>query len=171
MKYKFCYKCGSKAEIILVEGRKQAYCPECQTILYDNPIRSVAVCTRNNDNQILLVKRAVEPEKGKWCLPGGFVERGETTRETALRELKEETGLAATSPQLLGVETHLNGYFGDILLIGYSVVLENYKPVAGDDAAKAHFFDLSSMPEIAFRAHRIFIEHYQKNIEFNETRN
>src|SRR6056297_2939090 len=164
MKYKFCYKCGSKTAISQVEGRRRAYCPDCQTILYDNPIPSVAVCTQNKDKQILLVKRAVNPEKGKWCLPGGFVEKGETTRETALRELREETGLSAHSPQLLGVETHLNGYFGDILLIGYSVILENFDLEAGDDAEEANFFDFNDMPEIAFGAHRIFIKRYRKNI-------
>ena len=161
MKYIYCYKCGQKTEEIMLEGRKREYCPNCQAVLYDNPIPSVAICTENLKGEILLVKRSVEPEKGKWCLPGGFIERGETSEQTVFRELKEETGLEAHSPQIIDVETHLNGYFGDILLIGYRVILKNYEPTPGDDAEEAEFYDYSEMPAVAFKAHRKFVKLYR----------
>ena len=165
MKYKFCYKCGRKTEVVNEGGFQRAFCPHCEIILYQNPIPSVAICTRDRQNRILLVKRAVEPQKGEWCLPGGFIENGETSAETALRELEEETGLKGYSPTLLGIETHLNGYFGDILLIGYEVTLQSYTPTAGDDAAEAEFFGPAEMPDIAFRAHRKFLDTYLKSIK------
>ena len=162
MKYKYCYKCGHKTEKIEQDGRTRNYCPNCDTILYVNPIPSVAICTVNKRDEILLVRRAVEPEKGRWCLPGGFIENGETSQKTALRELHEETGLHGYSPELLGIETHLNGYFGDILLIGYSIILKDFNPTAGDDAAEVRFYKFSEMPPVAFRAHRKFIKIYKK---------
>ncbi|MCF7884917.1 MAG: NUDIX hydrolase [Candidatus Marinimicrobia bacterium] len=165
MKYNYCYKCGHKTRGITRDGRKRDYCPNCQIVLYDNPIPSVAICTRDQKGRILLVKRAVEPEKGKWCLPGGFIERGETTQETALRELEEETALEGRSPELLGIETHLNGYFGDILLIGYTITLDNYEIRAGDDAAAAKFFNFNEMPSVVFQAHRNFIKIYKERFQ------
>jgi len=163
MKYKYCYKCGKKTERIFRDNKERDYCPNCKVVLYHNPIPSVAVYASNSKGHLLLVKRAVEPNKGEWCLPGGFIENGESSAETALRELKEETGLDADNPELIGVETHLNGYFGDILLIGYSVNLKNFALQPGDDAAEARFYELSQIPPIAFRAHRKFVRLYQKN--------
>lgn len=165
MKYRYCHKCGKKTEKIIQGNKERDYCPNCKTIFYKNPTPSVAVCAVDEENRLLLVKRAIEPEKDRWCLPGGFIENGESSRQTVLRELKEETGLTASEPELLGVETHLNGYFGDILLIGYSVNLDSYNLTPGDDAADAKFFEFSKTPPIPFRAHRKFIKLYQQKVQ------
>lgn len=57
------------------------------------PIATVAAIIRNKEGKILLTRRNVEPFKGQWCLPGGHIDEFENTKEAAIREAKEETGL------------------------------------------------------------------------------
>ena len=57
------------------------------------PIATVAAIVRNDEGQILLTRRNIEPFKGRWCLPGGHIEEFENTRKAVIREVKEETGL------------------------------------------------------------------------------
>ncbi len=110
--------------------------------------------------RLLLVKRSVEPKKGFWCLPGGFVELGETPEKAALRELKEETGLSGKIDMLLGVTSNESVQYQTVLIIGYLV--KNYKGnlFAGDDAEDAGFFHYDRLPEIAFDSHKNFIKIY-----------
>ena len=83
---------------------------------------------------------------GYWGLPGGFVERDEDPLDAVLRELKEETGLIGSNPELLMV-------MGDpqrdprkhIVSIVYSVSVAEGEPAAGDDAADARFWPLSAI--------------------------
>jgi len=60
-------------------------------------------CAVLKDNKILLIKRNTTPFKGFWCLPGGLMETGETIEQTAVRELKEETGITAKILGMLGI--------------------------------------------------------------------
>lgn len=64
---------------------------------------AVADCAVVKDNKILLVKRATQPFKGSWTLVGGIMETGETIQQTAVREVKEETGITAEVVSLIGV--------------------------------------------------------------------
>jgi len=102
------------------------------------------------DEKILLIKRKNEPFKGKWALPGGFVEYGERVEEAVLREIKEETGLDAKIKKLLGVYSDPNrdprGHTISIVFI-----LEGKgKAKGGDDAEEAKFFELKKLPPLAF---------------------
>ena len=89
----FCPRCGSKLEKRLLENRERNFCPACQAVVYENPVPATAVVVFNERHELLLVQRGQEPGKGKWCLPGGFQEMGETPEQCCLRELLEETGL------------------------------------------------------------------------------
>ena len=71
----------------MLEGRKRLFCPKCGKIYYENPIPVVAVIARDNQGRILLIKRKVEPCKGEWALPSGFMEIEETPVQAVLREL------------------------------------------------------------------------------------
>jgi ADP-ribose pyrophosphatase YjhB (NUDIX family) len=87
-----CLKCGAAAEFRIPEGdqRERLVCLECGFIFYQNPAVVVTTLAMWED-QVLLCQRAIEPSLGKWCLPGGFLERGETLEEGAIREMYEET--------------------------------------------------------------------------------
>lgn len=100
--------------------------------------------------EILLVKRGRPPFEGRWALPGGFVDAGETTAAAVLRELREETGLVGRSPRLLGVydDPKRDPRFHTVGL-AYLVSAEG-KPKGGDDAAEARFHPIAVLPELAF---------------------
>jgi 8-oxo-dGTP diphosphatase len=111
------------------------------------PVPTVGVvCLR--DDQVLLIKRGTPPRLGQWSLPGGRLERGETTVVAALRELAEETGVEAT---LLGLVDVVDGLFTSretgattrhYVMIDYAARWISGEPVAGDDAAEARFVSL-----------------------------
>lgn len=153
MNYDYCCHCGRKTTIIEIEGRKRAYCENCDLVLYQNPIPSVAILAINEKNEILLTQRAVEPGKGYWCLPGGFIELGESAEEAVIRELKEETNLDCDHIRLLTADSVIKGYWGDILILGYSVTLTSSEVIPGDDAEAARFFDLRNRPDLIFPVH------------------
>ena len=73
------------------DTRQRAVCPQCQTIHYENPLNVVGTIPVLGES-VLLCKRNIEPRKGKWTLPAGFMELGETLAEGAARETTEEAG-------------------------------------------------------------------------------
>ncbi|WP_171165706.1 NUDIX hydrolase [Usitatibacter palustris] len=87
----FCNRCGANASQRIPEGdnRERAVCDACGTIQYLNP-KIVVGCLPVWEDKILLCKRAIEPRRGLWTLPGGFMENGETAAEGAAREAMEE---------------------------------------------------------------------------------
>ena len=114
----------------------------------------------DNRERVALVKRAVAPRKGYWCLPGGFMELGEGPAEAALRELSEETGLVGRIDRLLGVMSTPNAQYHTVLMVAYLVRDFTGNLVAGDDASAAAWFSEKELPEIAFSSHIHFIRTY-----------
>jgi ADP-ribose pyrophosphatase YjhB (NUDIX family) len=132
----------------------------CERPIYENPIPATCVVVINSDKRILLVRRSVEPKIGEWCLPGGFLELGETPERGALRELAEETGLKGEIESLLGVRTTPSVLYQSILMVAFSISEFQGQAVAGDDADEAHWFSYKDLPPIAFDSHRFFIDRY-----------
>ena len=101
--------------------------------------------------QVLLVERGIEPYKGRWAFPGGFLKMDETAEEGALRELREETGLDRAYIQ----QFHT---FSDphrdprerVITIAYYALVKIQEVHGGDDAASARWFPLSEIPSLAF---------------------
>jgi ADP-ribose pyrophosphatase YjhB (NUDIX family) len=91
---KHCRNCGIAVVYRLPDDgdtRERAICPACATIHYENPLNVVGTVPYWGD-KILLCKRNIEPRYGKWTLPAGFLELGETTAQGAARETEEEAG-------------------------------------------------------------------------------
>ena len=157
---KFCHFCGFPLEYRFLEGQKRLYCIACKEPLYENPIPASCCVVTNDTGEILLVKRSVEPKIGMWCLPGGFMELGETHEEAALRELEEETGIKGKISDLLGVMAHPSLLYGSVAITGFWVENFSGQPFPGDDASDCAFFAYKKLPEVAFRAHMAFIRTY-----------
>ncbi|MBU1325608.1 MAG: NUDIX hydrolase [Alphaproteobacteria bacterium] len=108
------------------------------------PVPAVGVACFRGD-EVLLIRRGREPRLGQWSLPGGRVEPGERLEETALRELREETGVEA---ELLGLVDVVDGIFPGhdrhYVLIDYAARWIAGDPVAGDDAAEAEFVPIEA---------------------------
>jgi len=106
------------------------------------------------DYKLLLIRRAADPFKGCYALPGGFVDMQETLEEAARRELKEETSL--TVPQLAQIHTFSapdRDPRGRVISTCFAAVLpadSQQQIQAGSDAAQAAWFKLTQLPELAF---------------------
>ena len=159
----FCHFCGTALTRKYIEGRQRLYCTSCNRPIYENPIPATCVIVFSAERQLLLVKRSVEPKKGQWCLPGGFIELGEDPKTGALRELAEETGLRAPCATLLGVRTTPSPLYHSVLMVAYAVEKFSGVPAPGDDAEETRWFSLSELPAIAFDSHRYFIERYLRD--------
>ena len=105
-KLKFCPQCQTKLSIRRIDGVKRQSCPKCNWVHYVNPLPSAVAFVYRDAQEILLIKRRVEPGKGKWSLPSGFVEMNEIPEETVIRELREETGLKGSLGEIIGVYTN-----------------------------------------------------------------
>ena len=164
---KYCSKCGNQLEKIMIQGKERIYCQHCETIYYDNPIPTVAVVARNEKGQLLLVKRKVEPKKGFWSLPGGFMDAGESATQATLREMKEETGLRGVVKNFIGIYNHESRMYGYVIIIIYEVNLTGGVLKAGDDAECAEFYDIEKLPPLAFyfqekAVEKVLVSTYQK---------
>tara|TARA_B100000029_G_scaffold510678_1_gene602740 strand:+ start:1963 stop:2463 length:501 start_codon:yes stop_codon:yes gene_type:complete len=160
----YCSSCGEENTFSKIEGQIRYHCMKCKTIHYQNPKPTATlICPKGSD--ILLVKRAFEPAKGEWSLPGGFLELGETLEDGAKRELKEETNLNGDVVKLLGDCSHFNSVFGDILLLGLLIKIDKWDNLkTGDDASDADFFNIHDCPPLAFECHQKIFDMYLKEL-------
>lgn len=161
---KFCRNCGTAVQMRLPDDgdtRERAVCPACGTVHYDNPLNvvgTVPVWGADGD-QVLLCKRNIEPRWGKWTLPAGFMELGETTAEGALRETDEEAGAHIELGELF---TLMNvPRVGQVHLFYRARLLsERFNP--GHETIEARLFREDEVPwdEIAFRTVRETLQCY-----------
>ncbi len=98
--------------------------------------------------QLLLIRRGRGAEVGRWSVPGGRVEPGETLAEATLRELREETGLEAVCGDFLGWVERIDGDHHFVVLDFLVLVLDDAEPRAGDDAAEVAWVPLGDVAEM-----------------------
>jgi 8-oxo-dGTP diphosphatase len=98
--------------------------------------------------QLLLVRRGRGAEVGRWSIPGGRVEAGETLAEATLRELREETGLEAVCGDFVGWVERIDGDHHYVILDFVVLVLSDAEPVAGDDADEVAWVPLADVAEL-----------------------
>ena len=158
-----CHFCGKQLQQRFIEGRQRLFCDSCQRPIYENPVPATCVTVVNSNEQILLVRRSVEPKIGLWCLPGGFLELGEAAETGALRELEEETGLTGQIDSLLGVRTTPSRLYHSVLMIAFTICKFTGRAAAGDDADQVLWYDHDRLPSIAFESHQFFIDLCFKN--------
>ena len=125
------------------------------TYKYPRPALTVdAVVFKKSDKEtsVLLIERKNPPYKGKWALPGGFVDMDETVESAVARELLEETGITGVNLEQMhafsAVERDPRGR--TVSVVFWGVITNNETTRAGDDAAQAKWFSINNLPDLAF---------------------
>ena len=125
------------------------------TYKYPRPALTVdAVVFKKSDKEtsVLLIERKNPPYKGKWALPGGFVDMDETVESAVARELLEETGITGVNLEQMhafsAVERDPRGR--TVSVVFWGVITNNETTRAGDDAAQAKWFSMNNLPDLAF---------------------
>jgi ADP-ribose pyrophosphatase YjhB (NUDIX family) len=164
MGYRACPRCGNALKKKFVDGRTRLVCSgkECHYIYYHNPIPAAGALVIQN-NKILLVKRAVSPKKGWWCIPAGFMEWDEHPSETAVREVREETGLDIKLKSLFEVYSGNDDPRMNAVLILYLADTIGGELKPSDDAQDVGFYNFDNLPDqIAFKSNNQAIADYKE---------
>ncbi len=161
----FCLKCGSKLIFKTDHEKKlRKMCEICGWTFYKNPIPAAACVILNEKNEIVIIKRSIEPKIGEWALPSGYIEINHSPEQTAIEEMREETGLIGEVEKFLGYYHGHSPIYERIISFGFLMKIVGGKLQAGDDAADAKFVSFDKLPPIAFAAHRFYIEEARKMI-------
>jgi ADP-ribose pyrophosphatase YjhB (NUDIX family) len=157
---KHCRVCGSPAtyRVPADDNRERAICTSCGEIHYENPINVVGTVPVWGD-QVLLCRRNIEPRRGLWTLPAGFLELGESTAEGAWRETDEEAGARIELQELFTV---LNVVRAGQVHLFYRARLLDAVFAPGPETIEAQLFREDEIPwdEIAFRTVRETLRHF-----------
>ncbi len=147
---KFCSNCGATLSWIVPEGdnRERHVCTACNTIHYVNP-RIVAGCLPVWEDRIMLCRRAIEPRRGYWTLPAGFLENGETIAAGAARETAEEANARVRDLELYTVFSlpHISQAY-----MFFRAELEDLDFSSGMETLEVELFSEAQIPwqELAF---------------------
>jgi ADP-ribose pyrophosphatase YjhB (NUDIX family) len=162
--YTYCPHCRAEMEDQFLFGRTRRVCPECEFIHFVDPKVGAGVLAER-DGKVVLVRRAVVPALGLWCLPSGFVESDESPAEAAVRECLEETGLQVRLTGLLDVTQYGNDKRGSGIIILYRAQVVGGEPRPGDDASEVGFFGPDEMPaDIAFPSNRQALARWKEKV-------
>jgi 8-oxo-dGTP diphosphatase len=156
---KYCSHCGHLLEVRPKLGALRPVCPACGHIHFFDP-KVAAVALIEQDGKVLLVRRVMNPERGKWTIPGGFVDAGEDPRRAAVRECLEETNLQVEVTDLLDALFTSEHPRSASIILAFRARVVGGKLQAGDDADGIGFFGPSEMPELAFETTRAILERW-----------
>lgn len=159
---RFCARCAGPLEWRRLEGARlpQPVCTLCGQVSwqYPKPTASALITRRRRDGTIdvLLVRRAVEPNRHQWDCPGGFVDPDEHPEQTVRREMREELGIDVEITRFVGIFMDRYGDDGESTLnVYYEAVIVGGELSPGSDVGEAAWFPLDHLPEpIAFGNNR-----------------
>ncbi len=148
--FRFCPRCGGSLvpRILRAAEPPRPTCRACGFIFFLDP-KVAAGAIFSLDGGILLVQRAIEPSRGKWVFPGGYVDRGEALEAAALREVKEECGLDVRLTRLLGAYSSPGN---PVILIAFVGEVTGGSLAVNDEGLAVRAFAPADIPwgELAF---------------------
>lgn len=158
--FRFCPRCGGGLEPkVLKEGEPpRLVCGACSFIFYLDPkVAACAICML--DGGIVLLRRSIEPQAGKWVFPGGFVDRGESVQAAAVRETLEEVNLRVS---LLGILDVYSFPGHEVVVVVYSADVLGGSLEAKDESLEVRAFSPEALPwgELAFESTRAALRDY-----------
>lgn len=162
VEYRFCPRCGGSLDRRVVKPNepKRLVCQACSFIFYQDP-KVVAGTVFTLQGGIVLLKRGVEPALGRWVFPSGYVDRGESVREAAIRETKEESQLDVRLGPLLNVYSYSRA---PNVIIVYTAEVIGGRLAAADESLEARIFSSDEVPwhDLAFDSTRDALNDYIK---------
>jgi ADP-ribose pyrophosphatase YjhB (NUDIX family) len=169
MQKRFCTYCGQLTVSTVPPGdnRPRRQCPACQSVHYENPLIVVG-CVPEYQGRILICRRAIEPRRGYWTVPAGFLENGETLEAGAARESHEEALAQVQIDSLLAVVNipeacQVHVFFRARLATpGYGVGIESLETMLVEPEA-------IPWEDIAFRSTTYALQHYLVDRETGAT--
>jgi len=162
---KFCSNCGRLVSVKIPAGddRSRYVCESCGMIHYQNP-KMVVGCIPERGDRILLCRRSIEPRWGKWTIPAGYLENGETVTQGARRESLEEARARfdELTPYRLFNIRHVNQMY---MIFRGVLADDDFSP--GEESLDVGLFEEAAVPwdELAFKVIFTALEHY-----FNDRR-
>ncbi|MCB0047824.1 MAG: NUDIX hydrolase [Caldilineaceae bacterium] len=177
-KFVYCPRCATRLERRESYGRTRAVCPACKFVHFQDPKVAVIGLVTWAD-RLLLVRRAVNPERGKWALPGGYMDAGEMPIPALRRELMEEVGLTLAAEKLMTVLPMPPRPDATGALKSPGIVLAyRAAPAPGasvhelrpnDDVSAAAWFPPDGLPpDIAFDSTQMLLRKWRSEEERNE---
>ena len=149
--YSFCPMCGGDLEprSLKQSEPERLVCVRCGFVFYLDPKVAVGTIIRDEQQRIVLVRRAIEPGYGKWVYPGGYVDRGELVVDAAVREAREEAGLDVRLDHLINVYSYPGR---SPVIIVYAASILGGSLCTDDECLEARFFEPHEIPwgELAF---------------------
>ena len=142
---RYCTACAAPLD----GARPHPVCTGCGRTHFRDPKVGVGVVVRDRSGRLLLVRRAVDPGRGRWALPAGFVDADEDPRAAAAREALEETGLVVEVGAVVDVYP-VPGAGGASFFLAFEAQVVGGTLAAADDALDARFFAADELPELAF---------------------
>lgn len=135
------------------------YCEHCERYGFRSVTADGVIV---KEGKVLLLKRAIEPKKGTWTLPGGFVKLEETTERAVIREVEEETGFKTEVENLLGVFSDPQRDVRHVVTVAYLLRVLHGKEKTNEESSQMQWFDLDGLPENIGFDHRQILESVPK---------
>ena len=164
----FCPNCGTAND---TKGKVPFRCGSCHYANFFGPVAAVGGLIVNDNNELLLVRRARDPGKGQWGLPGGFVDRGESVEQSLAREIQEETSLIMTTCEFIYSGPNLYNYRGvvaPVLDMFFECGVEDREQIKLEPTELDHYEWLRPTPQhianMAFESNKKAVQHW---LDFN----
>lgn len=158
--YKYCPNCKTELKRKPQDNVFRLCCLHCGFIFWNNPTPTVSVVIYK-DGEVLMLKRAKEPFRGYWVLPGGYINVEETPEEAAIREAKEEVNVEISLEKLIGayrIDDDPRGINIDII---YSAQSKGSIALSPEDS-EFKYYKPNSLPELIAYKHREAIGGWSK---------
>lgn len=164
--FRYCPHCATPLQKIRDGARWRPACTHCGFVQYLNPPLAATILLTRGD-RVLLGRRTIEPRRGYWTLPGGYVELGESAEEAVVREAREELGVDVRIERLLGLHS---GAPSAVAVALYEGTIVRGEPRPLDEVDAVGFFGPDELPEVAFWSTHWALELWQLSRRDRELR-